>query len=136
MDSDTGPRDLDKLWKALPSFVRGLAQGEIGGRGKPTVRMPDPSIPSYACDVCGITFQSKDEPKPLFRFCRKCDGMLKDGYTAVVCDTGDFAIIKSEALKDMAGSMVKVSPPVMAMLKQKFDKGAKGDADGKDDKPN
>lgn len=135
MDSDTGPRDLDKLFKSLPSFVRGLATGEIGGRGRPAVRMPDPGIPSYTCDVCGINFQSKQEPIPGLRFCRACTASLDSGYTAVICETGDYAMLKSEALKDMAGKLLKVSPPVMAMLKQKFDANQKGDANGKDSKP-
>lgn len=113
---DDGPKDLDKLIGMLPSFIKGVENGEIGGKGRPA------RAPIVACGICGKSHDQRAGEKAGVSTCLSCASLLKEGYTALVCivdsaaSENKFAFVKSERLADKAGQIMRISPEVMAKI--------------------
>lgn len=118
-EHNTGPshETLANLHAMLPSFIKGLRKKRVVGRGRPASVIR----PRKVCKVCGLLFDkvsmsSADEVSIVPALCENCEPMLAEGYTALVCGE-DYAIIKSERLKDWAGQIIHISANVMEKLK-------------------
>ena len=114
---DNGPRFLNSLRGMLPSFIRGLATGHIGGKGKQAPIKGKPCT----CDVCRIGFLSPKEFEPAKCFCATCAELLKQEYIAIVCpEREQYAFITSPSLADLKGQVIHVSGKVMKKLAKEF----------------
>lgn len=107
--TDHGPSDdtLRRLGEMMHSMGSGMARGRIGGKGIPAMRKDRQDF--SACKVCGTTFQSSLK-KAEVGLCKTCDGLMKDGFCALV-SPARFAFIKSPRFKP--GEIVSVSEDVM-----------------------
>lgn len=108
---------LANLHAMLPSFIKGLRKKRVVGKGRPASVIR----PRKVCKVCGLLFDKVSMPADaevsiVPALCQLCEPMLEGGYTALVCGE-DYAIIKSERLKDWAGQIIHVSAHVMDALK-------------------
>jgi hypothetical protein len=108
------PENLRHLRGMLPSFIDGMEQGKLTGRGRPATR------PKCACGICGHAFMGPWGAKEEIKTCDHCQKLLDDGYTAIVCGL-QYAFIKSPRLPDMAGKVMNVKPHVMAKVMQQFE---------------
>lgn len=108
---------LANLHAMLPSFIKGLRRKQVIGKGNPASVIR----PGKVCKVCGLLFDKVSMPADaevsiVPALCKTCEPMLEEGYTALVCGE-DYAIIKSDRLKDWAGQIIHISANVMEKLK-------------------
>lgn len=101
----------------LPSVAKGIAEKKFGGKGTPV----QAKRPRKCCKICVKFFDhvvSKEQLPLEPGICLECDTMLKEGYIAFT--SGDrFCFAKSEALNDMAGTIVQISESVFQQLAAK-----------------
>ena len=124
--SDTPPNPgpshetLANLKAMMPSFIKGLQKGKIGGKGRPALARR----PRKVCPVCGLLHDHAmlspyAELEIKSETCATCGPMLKEGYAALVCGE-KYALVKCHALADWAGTIKQVSPHVMEKVEKEF----------------
>ena len=110
---------LLNLKAMLPSFIQGLSEKKVVGKGLPVSKRP-----RKACVICGTLYdhafvKASEETSMGTGRCPKCQGLLDCGYAAIVC--GDmFAFLKHKELADWGGTIKQVSPQVMTAIQERF----------------
>ena len=91
--------------------------GRIGGKGR---KIPIAS-PGKLCSVCAKAFAWSNTPVqvPSSEPCKECAEKLKDGCVALVC-ADEYAFVKSERLKDLAGKIIVIQPVNFQKIKAQF----------------
>ena len=109
---------LRKLAGMMPSFIQHQEQKRKTRAG--TVRRT--MRPRKLCSICARLFdyvETTEEISMGAGHCELCAAKLKEGYTALVC-ADRFAFVKSDRLKDLAGTVEQVSPEVMAEVEKHY----------------
>jgi|ERR1043166_194533 hypothetical protein len=126
------PDTLRKLAGMMPSFIAGMEQKRARGKGVKVVARKARRI----CSICARLFDYAETTEEITMgtgHCELCAAKLKEGYAALVC-ADRFAFVKSERLKDLAGTVEQVSPEVMAEVEKHYVTEWKKE-DGAEDKP-
>lgn len=120
----------------MPSFIKGLKKGKIGGKGIPALT----NRPRKVCPICGLLFdhaflKPTDDVKINAAACNSCQEALDAGQIAFVCGD-EYAFAKSDKLSDMQGTIVRISPHVFEEIKKQFGEvKRKSNGDNPDSKP-
>jgi len=138
-EQPSGPskETLRNLRGMLPSFVKGMKEKVVTGRGKETI--PIVRRPHKCCKVCAGTFDFKmvkvsDDTKLTPSICASCQGHLDAKEIAFVCgDKYAFVLPTNNRFYDMEGQIVSISPHVMAEIGKKFDVLKQKEQDKNDD---
>lgn len=122
-DDAPGPsrETLLNLRAMLPSFIKGLRDRKIVGKGKPILT----PRPTKCCGICGSMHAEKMmrrdvEIQIVPEHCPRCLELLASHHTAFVC--GDKFVFRETApdLKDFDGQVIRVGPHVMDELEKRF----------------
>lgn len=107
----------------LPTFAKGVVERKVSGKG---AKVAPSKRPTKTCPVCfaawdwqPIGVELGDEFATSSQVCSRCDGILKEGYIAIVCG-GEYAFVKHDHLIDMAGTIQRVKPETFEKLRGKF----------------
>lgn len=116
-----GPSDstLRSLHGMLPSLKVGIEKGKISGGGHKVATL---KRPRKNCPVCltGWDWAAEgDEFQMQAAVCERCEGLLKEGFIALVCG-GEYAFAKHPHLADMSGTIQRVKPETFEKLRGKF----------------
>lgn len=111
------PEFFRRLKDQLPSFREEVERKRLRSGKTPVQDM----VPKKICEVCGKGFEWTQikGPLPELAVCEKCEGQLKEGYTALKADNR-YAFIKSASLADKAGQIMQVSPEVMDQVQKHY----------------
>jgi hypothetical protein len=123
-DNPKGPSDetLKRLAGMLPSFTKGVIERKASGKGR-KVGTPNVVVrPTKVCTICLTTFDFKETPEDsrlTGENCVRCASLLREGYIAFTSGKR-FAFAKSERMKDLAGTVVKLSAEVFDKLEAHY----------------
>lgn len=118
------PENLKHVAGMFPSMMKGLKEGSTRGKGRRI--FPSVTQPTKRCKICGKELDIASLSPVSSRIptlCQQCDGLLKEGYTALVA--GDmhanmYAFVKLNTDKELAGQIVPISPQNMEKVQKEF----------------
>lgn len=137
-ETPQGPssENLRRLSGMLPSFVKGMQEKALSGKGKETIGIV--RVPKKCCKVCASTFdfhmvKPSQKVELESSICVDCQKRLDDKWIAFVCDNL-YAFVKptNNRFNDMEGQIVPISPHVMAEIGKTFHVSVKDKITGAD----